>query len=171
MIVLMAGLPGTGKSTLARELASRLAGSVISKDDIRHALFSPQDIEYSTAQDDFVMRVMLEAASWILKKDPSRIMFLDGRTCSRRYQIDQVLDAATALHQPWRILECVCSDETARTRIESQSIAGEHPAGNRSFELYLDVKAHFEPITLPKAVIDTDRSLEECVGQALSAIR
>ena len=171
MIVLMAGLPGTGKSTLARALASRLAGSVLSKDEIRHALFSPQDVEYSTAQDDFVMRVTLEAASWILKKDPSRIVILDGRTFSRRYQIDQVLDAATALHQPWRIFECVCSDETAHTRIESQSIAGEHPAGNRSFGLYLDVKAHFEPITLPKTVIDTERSLQECVDQALSAIR
>ena len=47
MIVLMAGLPGTGKSTLARELAARVAASVVGKDEIRHALFSARDLEYS----------------------------------------------------------------------------------------------------------------------------
>ncbi|MGC2197850.1 MAG: AAA family ATPase [Terriglobales bacterium] len=171
MIVLMAGLPGTGKSTLARALASHLAASVLSKDEIRHALFSPEGVEYSAAQDDFVLRMMLEAAGWILQKDPRRFVFLDGRTFSRRYQIDQVLEAAAHLNQPWRILECVCLEETARERIESQALAGEHPAGNRSFDLYVDVKARFEPITLPKTVIDTDLPLEECVKQGLHAVR
>jgi predicted kinase len=171
MIVLTAGLPGTGKSTLARALASRVAGSVLSKDEIREALFSSASVEYSTVQDDFVMHVMLEAAGWILQKDPNRIVFLDGRTFSRRYQIDQVLDVVVRLGQRWHILECVCSVESARGRIESQAISGEHPAGNRSFNLYLDVKARFEPITLPKTVVDTDRSLEECLNQALNAVR
>jgi len=170
MIVLMAGLPGTGKSTLARALASRVDGTVLSKDEIRHAIFSPAEVEYSTEQDDFVMQIMLEAAAWILRKDPERIVFLDGRTFSRHYQIDRVIAAAGTLQQPWRILECVCAEETARTRIASQAAAGEHPAGNRNADLYLEVKAHFEAIVLPKTVIDTGQSLEGPVGRALQAI-
>lgn len=170
MIVLMAGLPGTGKSTLARATASRLDGTVLSKDEIRHAIFSPGEVEYSTEQDDFVMRIMLEAAAWILRKNVERAVFLDGRTFSQRYQVDRVIAAAGDLQQPWRILECVCAEETARTRIESQAAAGEHPAGNRNVDLYLEVKAHFEAIVLPKTVIDTDQSLEECVGRALQAL-
>jgi predicted kinase len=170
MIVLMAGLPGTGKSTLARALASRLGGCVLSKDEIRHAIFSPAGVEYSTAQDDFVMQIMLEAAAWILRNNPGRMVFLDGRTFSRRYQIDRVIAAAGDLQQPWRILECVCAEETARSRIESQAAAGEHPAGNRNVDLYLEVKAHFQEIALPKTVIDTDRSPEECVDRALPSL-
>jgi adenylylsulfate kinase len=170
MIVLMAGLPGTGKSTLARELAARLNGSVLSKDEIRHALFSPLDVEYSTEQDDFVMDTMLEAAAWILRKDPGRVLFLDGRTFSRRYQVERVLKLAIDLHQPWQILECICSEETVRRRIESQASAGEHVAGNRTFDLYLDVKARFEPITFHKTVIDTELPLAECVNRALAAL-
>lgn len=45
VIVIMAGLPGTGKTTLARELAVRVGGRVLSKDEIRHTLFSAEDIE------------------------------------------------------------------------------------------------------------------------------
>jgi predicted kinase len=171
MIVLMAGLPGTGKSTLARALAERLSGTVLSKDEIRHALFSGRDVEYTTEQDDFVMEVMLQAAQRILQKHPDRYVFLDGRTFSRNYQIERVIGAASELRQICKILECVCADETARARLELQAISGEHPAGNRTFDLYLDIKERFEPITHPKILIDTDQPFEICVNQALSHLR
>ncbi|HEX4544776.1 MAG TPA: AAA family ATPase, partial [Candidatus Acidoferrum sp.] len=93
----MAGFPGSGKTTLARELARRTQGALLSKDEIRAALFSPEDIEYSLKQDDFVMEIMLEAARFLLQKDPARKIFLDGRTFSRRYQIDRVLKFAEDL--------------------------------------------------------------------------
>jgi predicted kinase len=161
MIVLMAGLPGTGKTTLARELAARTAGRVLSKDEIRHALFSANEIEYSSQQDDFCQQVMLEAAGYFLRRDPTRVLFLDGRPFSRRYQIDNVVNAAAALHQSWRILECACPEEIARQRLAEQSASGAHPAGNRDFQLYLEVKDRFEAITLPKTVIDTAQPLQD----------
>lgn len=171
MLVLMAGLPGTGKTTLARELAARTSGRVLSKDELRHALFSDAEIEYSSRQDDFCLQVMLETAGYLVQQDSSRIIFLDGRPFSRRYQIDDVVNAATSLHQSWRILECVCSEDDAKQRLEQQAMAGKHPAGNRNFQLYLEVKSRFEAITLPKTVIDTGQSLQTCVEQALAAIR
>jgi predicted kinase len=171
MLVLMAGLPGTGKTTLARELAARTSGRVLSKDELRHALFSDDEIEYSSRQDDFCLQVMLETAGYLVQQDSNRIVFLDGRPFSRRYQIDDVVNAATSLHQSWRILECVCSEDVARQRLEQQAMAGKHPAGNRNFQLYLEVKSRFEAITLPKTVIDTGQSLQASIEQALAAIR
>jgi predicted kinase len=167
MIVLMAGLPGTGKTTLAREVARRTNGRVVSKDEFRHALFTREEIEYSSRQDDFVLQVMLQTAGYLLERDPARRIFLDGRPFSRRYQIENVLAAADSLHQPWRILECVCAEAIARQRLESDAGSGVHPAGNRGFPLYLEVKARFEAISLPKIVIDTGDPLENCVRTAL----
>jgi predicted kinase len=168
MIILMTGLPGTGKSTLAKALADQLSGTILSKDKIRHAVFDAGDIEYSTKQDDFCMEIMLQPADYILHKDPARHIFLDGRTFSRRNQLDRVIELANRLNQPWRILECTCSDQTAKARLEQ---ATNHPAGNRDYALYQQVKSRFEPITMPKTVLDSDMPLDECITSALDALK
>ncbi len=170
MIVLMAGLPGTGKTTLARELAARTSGRVLSKDEIRHSIFAPAEIEYSSRQDDLCLQLMLETAGYFLSRNPDRVIFLDGRPFSHRYQIENVLTAADRLQQPWRILECVCSEKTAQRRLTADAASGAHPAGNRGYQLYLEVKARFETILHPKTVIDTDQPLTACVAQGLAAL-
>ena len=167
MLILMAGLPGSGKSRLSRALAAELAGTVLDKDEIRATLFSPSDIEHSTEQDDFCMGIMLKVAGYLFRKNPARRIFLDGRTLSRTYQLDRATGFAEALSQPWRILECVCSEETARRRLTKDT---GHLAANRNFELYLEVKTRFEEISMPKAIIDTDQSLEACVLVAKAAL-
>ena len=167
MIILMAGLPGTGKTTVARELARRTDGRVLGKDEFRHSVFTPEEIEYSSRQDDFVLQIMLQTAGYLLARDPALRLFLDGRTFSRSYQIENVVAAADSMHQAWRIMECVCSEEIARRRLESDARSGVHPATNRNFQMYLEVKERFEAITFPKIVVDTGNPLEDSAQMVL----
>ena len=166
MIILMVGLPGTGKSTLSRALAAACDGVVLDKDEIRAAIFPPAYVEYSAQQDDFCQLRMLETATYLLERHPALRIFLDGRTFSRAYQIRNAIAAAEKLHTPWRVIECVCSGDTARRRIEASRAS--HPARNRTYELYRKLQAEFEPIPQPKLVIDTGDPLDKCVDTALA---
>jgi predicted kinase len=157
MLIAMAGLPGTGKSTLAQHLADACAGIVLNKDHIRAALFPIAQIEYSTSQDDFCMSIMFQVASYMLRNDPSLHIILDGRTFSRKYQVDALDQFAEEIKKPLHIIECICSDETAQKRLEEREAMGaKHLAGDRDYHLYLTIKAHFEPIREPKLVVNTD---------------
>src|SRR5579872_965017 len=166
MLIMMAGLPGSGKSTLSGALAQRCGGIVLDKDSIRAALFPPELIEYSREQDDFCQQVMLATAEYLLSCSPRLRIFLDGRPFSRRYQRDQVAAAATRLRTPLAIIECVCSDSIALARLQRDDQTGAHPAANRNATLYAQLKNEFEPFAEPRLILDTERPLAECVRQA-----
>jgi len=153
MLILMAGLPGTGKSTLAQQIAERMRAAVLSKDTVRHALFPPDLIEYSTEQDDFVIDMLLLTAEYIWERHPEKTIILDGRTFSRASQRQHVIDFAQVHRQPWRIVECVCDDKVARRRLAQAD--PHHPAGNRQPALYDQVKSRWEPISETKTTINT----------------
>jgi len=167
MIILLAGLPGTGKTTLAEQLSARTGGVVLNKDDIRAQVFPGPTTNYTTEQDDLVMKHVLEIAASLIDVHPNLPIFLDGRPFARKYQIDDVLQAAAAMNQPWRILLCICSEESARKRLARDR---GHPAANRDFTLYCNLKVVFEEIIEPHAVIDTDQPQEVCLVQALAAL-
>ena len=167
MIVIMAGLPGTGKSTLARALAQRLPGTVLDKDTIRAALFQPPHVEYSLAQDDFCQEIMLQTAGYLLTKDGELHVLLDGRTFSRRYQRERVIEFCSQVGAGSATLECVCAEQTAFGRLAEASAANTHLAANRTPGLYREIRKAWEPIDRPKLVIDTDANLDSCVDQAL----
>ena len=167
MIVIMAGLPGTGKSTLARALAQRRPGAVLDKDSIRASLFQPGYVEYSQVQDDFCQEIMLQTAAYLLAKDAELHVLLDGRTFSRRYQRERVIEFCRQVGTPWATLECVCAEQRAIGRLTEAAVQNTHPAANRTPELYRQIRKAWEPIDHPKLVIDTDADLELWVDRAL----
>jgi len=163
--VILAGLPGTGKTTLGAALARQLRGIVLSKDEVRAALFPPGAITYSGGQNDFCMSVVLMAAQRIAADRSLPFIFLDGRTFSRSRHVKQVVEAAWMVGAQISILHLHCPDSLALERIKKEQ--GRHAAKNRDPLLYFLVKSYFEPITLPKLDVDTSQPLEDCVARCV----
>jgi len=169
VLIVMAGLPGAGKSTLAARLAEATGGVVLSKDVVRAALFPAPVLDYTTAQDEVAMSAVYAAAAHILKHHPTRPVFLDGRTFSKPGQLDAPHTLAAELGQATRVIECVCADEIAHARLAADHAAGSHLAGNRTPDLFARAKAAAVPLEVPRLTLDTGAlTLEECVRQALA---
>ena len=159
----------TGKSTIAKELAVRINGLILNKDVLRATLLQREDIDYSRSQDDFIMEIIFQLSKHLLSRNPDRNIILDGRPFSRRYQRDALRQAAKDAGTKLFILECVCSDESARIRLQEAREAKEHLAANRDFSLYRRLKDSWQEIKEPHLVLDTDRyNLGTCVQTALT---
>lgn len=154
---------------LARALAERLRGAVLNKDEVRAALFPGSMTDYTTAQDDLCVRSMLAAANYMTVHRLAPLIFFDGRTFSRRSQIEEIISAADAAGAPWRILHLTCSDEAAAARLRTADPS--HPARNRNMELYQRVKAAFEPISYPKLDLDTTNGTKLLLPRAEEYLR
>ena len=151
--VLFAGLPGTGKSTLARALAERLDAAILDKDQVRAALFPGRFTDYTAQQDGLCMRAMLQAAAYLTEQQSASYIFFDGRTFSSEIQIEEVLLAAERSGAHWHILHLECADAVAEARLAQSDPA--HPARNRAPALYRTLRQGFEPIRRPALVVDT----------------
>jgi predicted kinase len=162
MLVIFSGLPGTGKSTLCHALAAYAPSAVLNKDVIRQAVFGAAHTDYSRQQDDLCGSMMLAAAEYLLRKNRSLHVYLDGRTFSRKYQLRAAIELAERLAVPWRILHCVCSDEVAKRRLKHAN----HLARNRTFGLYKRIQANFEPIAFEHLTINTDLPLKASLERA-----
>jgi adenylylsulfate kinase len=169
LLIAMAGLPGTGKSTLAHRLGELLPAVVLDKDTIRAALFPFPEIDYSTRQDNFCFAIMLQTASYLMDKD--RTVILDGRTFTQNNQVERLLRFSRAAGVMIEIIECVCSEEAAQQRLSLDDAFGLHLALNRNFGLYQKLKTQAAPIQVPHLELDTSRSLEDCTAACLEYIR
>jgi predicted kinase len=172
MLIAMAGLPGTGKSTLAVRIAASLGGVVLSKDIVRSALFPPAVLDYSSAQDDIAMSAVFTAARHLLRTAPNRVVILDGRTFRRAVQVADLLTLGREVGQEPAIIECVCDEAVARVRLDHDAAVGVHPAGNRTGTLHATVKATAEPLTVSRLVLDTgELSPDASLAKALEYLR
>lgn len=167
VIVAVAGLPGVGKSTLARALGERVGGVVLDKDRIRAGLFPPPRVEYSSDQNDFCIDVLYRTAEWLIRRDPSLNIIVDGCTYTRAQQVTTLRRFAAELGVGLLIIECVCAADTALARLENDRLTGRHPAADRGPELYRALRGAADPITEPKLVVDTGQPVSTSVIECL----
>lgn len=164
MILLLAGLPGTGKSTLARALAPALGADVLDRDAMRNAIFPKRDLAFSDEQNALCSQILYQVAEFILQRDPERILIFDGRPFSKTAQIDEVAHLAERVNTPLRIILCHAPEDVVQSRLTRDLHAPSAlPIDNRRDKYWRDKRA-FEPITRPHLLLDTSQPVEHPVA-------
>lgn len=160
MIVVMAGLPGTGKSWLARQIAHALPHvTVLDRDAIRDAIFPPADLDYSDAQNELASQVTYQVAEYILARHADRIIILDGRPFSKAVQFEPVQRLAQRTGHRLKVILCHAPEAVVAQRLESDFVAADaqRRRAGRTMEKYYRIKRAFEPIALPHLSVDTSQ--------------
>jgi predicted kinase len=164
MLVVLGGLPGTGKTTIARRLSERLGAAHIRVDSITAAM-SRAGIEREQPAG---------LASYLIAEAVAEECLMAGTAVV----IDAVSPVEAARRQ-WRDLaartgavlravELVCPDENEhRRRLETRpdDLAGDRPS-------WADVASReYEPWHEPRLVVDTRATLDACLAQVEEYVR
>ncbi|HZL91212.1 MAG TPA: AAA family ATPase [Pirellulaceae bacterium] len=176
LVILVRGVSGTGKSTLATALANLLAAEHLQTDELRTEMeaewalpIESTDARYSQASRERVYDVMFERARLLLANRSSVI--LDGTflSAARRQQAEQLAKDHGAIFQTFR---CVCPSDIAAARVARRRAAGTSPSEAYP-ELVARQLAADEPDSegLPSIDIDTSQPVEQLVAKCVQALQ
>ncbi len=166
VVVALMGIPGAGKSTLARALEHEFSLRRICRDTIRQAMFPACDFSYLEKRAAF--RAVMLALEINCLLEASSV--LDGMTFARREDIDVV--SALAGRHGFEVLPLLveCRPSLARLRIERDLARGRHPAGDRRPALVDAVLAKFEDPPPGTLRIDGEAPSRSMCAQAIAAV-
>lgn len=175
LCIVVRGLSGTGKSTLAAALAERLGAKHLQTDHVRKQLFpsaSPTGYGrgcYTTAARTMVYDAMLAQAREVLVERIPVVLdgtFLLARTRTKAAEIAARAGAAVVM------LVCGCPLEVAAQRIADRAEAGRSESDAREATLRRQASEE-EPDgrSIASTVIDTTTPLEQQLDAAIAAVR
>jgi predicted kinase len=155
-LVVVCGLPGVGKTTVARRVADRLDARVLRTDEIRKELFP--DPEYSSEETTAVYDEILRRAREELAAGGSVV--LDGTFRTERLR-ERAADAAGGLGAEFELISVDSEESIVRRRIAER----DDDASDADFEIYGVIAEEFEPIDREHATVDNSGPLAETHAQ------
>ena len=161
MVIIVFGLPGSGKSFFASRLAVRLGSTYISTDALRFELFPKR-----TYSDSEKMRVYDHMLNMMVRDifDHATIV-LDG-TFYKESLRNKFEEEAKKLGDKLIYIEVIASEKEIKQRTEKPRINSE-----ANFDVYLKLKQEFEPVKTDHLVLDSSASnIEVMIDQAIHYI-
>jgi uncharacterized protein len=175
-LVLVGGLPGTGKSTVAQGIADRLGWDVLRSDEVRkelagvvpgtHVAADPFAGLYTPATTERTYAVLLDRARIALEHGDSVVLDASWLDPSQRRAAQEL---ARRTHATWHDLCCVVDVREAEERIRARAAHGRDPS-DATPEVLAALAAR-STVPWPGAVVDTGLPPAASVAVALRLVR
>lgn len=156
MVIIVFGLPGSGKSYFASRLAIEVGAEYLNTDIIRKTLLRPKT--YSDDEKLIVYSEMLFQVKLLLQK--GKRVVIDGtfyKSAIRQKFLSEIHPAESV----------VFIEITAEEAIIKQRVSRQRPDSDANFDVYLKVKALWEPLTDAHLLLcSTDNNIDSMLQQA-----
>ncbi len=154
MLIIVCGLPGSGKTTLARALSRRFSAVHISSDIVRKRMFGMP--KYTPEEKAAVYSEMERLAREALSSGKSAVVV--DATFHRRSERERFSELASQSGaKAWLVL-CTLGEDEVRRRLSRRKRGGPSDA---DFSIYLKLKGAFEPIGGAHLRLDSSLPMKE----------
>ncbi|MFD1514587.1 AAA family ATPase [Halomarina rubra] len=151
-VVVVCGLPGAGKTTVAERITDRLDATRLRTDVIRKELFP--DPDYTDAESEAVYDELFARCRSLVADDDPAVLDATFREAAKRSRARGVSEAVDV---PFSLVEVTCEDPVVRERIRART----DDASDADVEVYDMYRDLFEPIETDHLVVDNSGSLAE----------
>jgi predicted kinase len=152
LIVIICGLPGVGKSILAKNLAPMINATILSSDKIRKELFPHPT--YSSVERKLVYDVMIVLAKYLNEAGISCIL---DATFNREDSRIEIREKLQLNDKQFQVIECFCQEEIIISRLKSRK----DDYSDATIETYQKMKKIYEPVKIDHIIVDTILSPQE----------
>ena len=154
MIVLVLGLPGSGKSYFAERLANQLDAEYRNSDRLRRELFPKRT--YSEQEKAMVYSMMFEKMEEALHQNRSLVLDATFHKKETRHPFLAKGEGKIS------IIEVRADEETIRQRVQKN-----RPISEADFDVYQFIKQEWEPLDAPHLVLEsTNHNIDDMLQQA-----
>ena len=156
MIIVVFGLPGSGKSYFAARLAKNLNADYVNSDGLRKEMFAVRT--YSEQEKAAVYKAMLQRMKEALKQ--SRSIVLDATF--------HIIETRNLFTREAKAKDRICFIEiTTNENLARQRLNKERAYSEADFEVYQLTRRHWEPLKEAHLILEsTDENIESMLKKA-----
>lgn len=158
MVVIVFGLPGTGKSYFASRLSDKIHAEYVNSDRIRKELFKKRD--YSETEKKAVYDKMLQAMSQALSQNQDLVLDATFHKKETRDLFANKMSSKESLF----FIEVHADEDIIKERLKK-----ERPYSEADYEVYKIISQKNEPLSNPHLILQsTNDNIDEMLEKALA---
>ncbi|MFY9608838.1 MAG: AAA family ATPase [Blastocatellia bacterium] len=175
-VIAVTGLPGSGKTSLARSIGGELGLRVVSSDSVRKTLFDIRERHhygvgpYSADANRLTYQTVSERGQDLLAQDGGVVLDATFRRDAERAVAREM---ALRTGAQWRVIECRLTPELVQRRLERRATLKDG-LSDATWETYLRQRSEFEPFDdrdSPRLELDTSADLAVVAHKATDWLR
>ncbi|MDB5273245.1 MAG: ATP-binding protein [Chitinophagaceae bacterium] len=160
MVIIIFGLPGSGKTYFAQHLSEKISGDYLSSDHLRNSSFQHKD--YSEKGKREIYEKLLEAVQKSLPANPNKPIIVDATFYLKELR-DLFVNGIKAWHQQIHFIEI-----TADERLIEKRTATKRENSDAGFLISQLIGKWFEPMKEKHLVLESkENNIEEMLSKAL----